>query len=136
VSRARTRQRPAVGEPGAVRDRTSRTINLDTDRTPSINPVEFVEDHEATGRLADADDLWLLTVRFGPDIAAAVAAGEIECRRDTSTASWFFRYPEMRAVAVADVTDEMRERFARLSAACCPVACSPAACACPTLEAS
>lgn len=84
----------------------------------------------------------LLSVRFGSDVAAAVSAGLVECRRDPECASWFFRYPDMRSVTVDDVTDEMRERFARLAERLefldlddpCPLACSPAACACPNPE--
>jgi hypothetical protein len=139
----RTRQRPAAGEPGAVRDRTSRTINLDSNCTPRGKSAEFVADDEATGRVVGSgSDLWMLFVRFGADVAAAVADGLVECRHDPVTASWFFRYPDMRHVTVHDVTDEMRERLARLFTrpdfldGPCPVACSPAACACPNREAS
>jgi len=108
-----TRQRPAAGEPGAISDRTSRTINLDLNSTPLHHAVEFVDDDQATGRAVNAADLWLLTVRFGPIVAASVAAGDIECRHDTTNALWFFRYTDMLHVSVEDVTDEMRARFAR-----------------------
>jgi len=114
MTRPRTRRRRVDDRPGArtsSADRTRRTINQNP--TPGGETQhEFVNDADVVGRRIGANDRWLVEVRFGQAIAAAVASGAVECRHDIEGCAWYFRTPDMRHVSVEDVTNEMRARFA------------------------
>jgi hypothetical protein len=141
MSRRRTRRRPTHDRPGvehSTADRTSRTI--EPNGTPKVEPsIKLVRDADVTGRPLTGHDLVDFAARFGPTAAGAAIDGRLEALRDRPEQLWFVRTPGMTDVGgnpPPNIADHIADLVELLTFRSCPLACSPASCACLTGEAS